>query len=122
MYTFVLEWTPALSQNEDYFRFVLLLSAACLAVPVIAPTSVVLVFIAFLVFEICVGIFWPSMGCLRGAYVPEETRSTTINLFRVPLNLIVIIILWAVGHTLLNSISKNCGIFCLNSSHAMSAE
>ncbi|VDM80360.1 unnamed protein product [Strongylus vulgaris] len=37
---------------ENFMRFVLLLSAACLAVPVIAPTSAVLVFIAFLVFEV----------------------------------------------------------------------
>ncbi|EPB74381.1 hypothetical protein ANCCEY_06502 [Ancylostoma ceylanicum] len=130
MYTFVLEWTPALSKAsadpiphgyifagfmvatmmgsslfklltksgrpEDFMRYVLLLSAACLAVPVIAPTSAIAIFIAFLVFEICVGIFWPAMGCLRGTYVPEETRSTTINLFRVPLNLIVIFILWQV--------------------------
>ncbi|EYB98845.1 hypothetical protein Y032_0127g1378 [Ancylostoma ceylanicum] len=81
---------------EDFMRYVLLLSAACLAVPVIAPTSAIAIFIAFLVFEICVGIFWPAMGCLRGTYVPEETRSTTINLFRVPLNLIVIFILWQV--------------------------
>ncbi|CAJ0603253.1 unnamed protein product [Cylicocyclus nassatus] len=145
MYTFVLEWTPALSQAygetiphgwifasfmvaammgsslfklltktghpENFMRFVLLLSAACLAVPVIAPTSVVLVFIAFLVFEVCVGIFWPSMGCLRGAYVPEETRSTTINLFRVPLNLIVIIILWE--NFSMSAIFQFCVVFLL---------
>ncbi|VDP42842.1 unnamed protein product [Heligmosomoides polygyrus] len=127
MYTFVLEWTPALSQAtfapiphgyifagfmvatmmgssvfkllskthrpEDFMRYVLLLAAFCLAVPVVAPNSAPFIFLAFLVFEICVGIFWPAMGCLRGMYLPEETRSTTINLFRIPLNLIVIFIL-----------------------------
>ena len=25
-------------------------------------------------FEVCVGIFWPSMGTMRGKYVPEEGR------------------------------------------------
>ncbi|VDL80621.1 unnamed protein product [Nippostrongylus brasiliensis] len=127
MYTFVLEWTPALSQAtsepipqgyifagfmvatmigssafklftkthkpEDFMRYVLLVAAACLAVPVVVPNSAPLIFIAFLVFEMCVGVFWPAMGTLRGIYVPEETRSTTINLFRVPLNLVVIFIL-----------------------------
>ena len=33
------------------------------------------VFIAFLVFEVCVGIFWPSMSTMRGKYVPEESKS-----------------------------------------------
>lgn len=32
-----------------------------------------------------------------GAYLPEETRSTTINMFRIPLNLIVIVILYQVS-------------------------
>jgi hypothetical protein len=30
-----------------------------------------MIFGAFIVFEICVGIFWPAMGTLRGRYVPE---------------------------------------------------
>ena len=33
-----------------------------------------LVFISFLVFEVCVGIFWPSMGTMRGKYVPEQGK------------------------------------------------
>ncbi|VDM64269.1 unnamed protein product [Angiostrongylus costaricensis] len=136
MYTFVLEWTPALSQAifaaiphgyifagfmvatmmgssifklltktrhpEEFMRYVLVVSAACMAVPIIVPTSAALIFIAFLTFEVCVGIFWPAMGCLRGAYLPEETRSTVINLFRIPLNLIVIFILWQVSIPVLN--------------------
>ncbi|CAJ0578950.1 unnamed protein product, partial [Mesorhabditis spiculigera] len=128
MYTFVLEWTPALSQaSEDtsiphgyifaafmvatmmgssvfkiiskkerpeaFMRYVLVVAAGCLAVPIILPTSAIAIFMAFIIFEGCVGIFWPAMGYLRGVYVPEETRSTTINLFRIPLNLIVVFIL-----------------------------
>ncbi|KAL6738447.1 hypothetical protein Aduo_011994 [Ancylostoma duodenale] len=96
---------------EDFMRYVLLLSAACLAVPIIFPTSAAAIFIAFLVFEICVGIFWPAMGCLRGTYVPEETRSTTINLFRVPLNLIVIFILWQ--NFSMTAIFQFCVLFLL---------
>ncbi|KJH52244.1 hypothetical protein DICVIV_01572 [Dictyocaulus viviparus] len=145
MYTFVLEWTPALSQAtladiphgyifagfmvatmmgsslfkllrknhrpENFMRYVLLVSAVCMAVPIIAPTSAALIFFAFLAFEICVGIFWPAMGCLRGSYVPEETRSTTINLFRIPLNLIVIFILWQ--NYSMTVIFQSCVVFLL---------
>ncbi|GMR48918.1 hypothetical protein PMAYCL1PPCAC_19113 [Pristionchus mayeri] len=147
MYTFVLEWTPALSQAaaigeklphgvifasfmvaaaagaslfkiltkytrvENLMRYVLLVSSACLSMPLIFPFDLTLLFVAFLVFEMCVGIFWPSMACLRGAYLPEETRSTTINMFRIPLNLIVIVILYQ--NFSMFTIFQCCAIFLL---------
>lgn len=53
--------------------------------------------LAFCVFEACVGIFWPSMMKMRSQYVPEESRSTIINFFRIPLNLFVCIMLYNVS-------------------------
>ena len=32
-------------------------------------------FSGFLVFETCVGIFWPSLSTMRGKYVPEASES-----------------------------------------------
>ncbi|EDO37332.1 predicted protein, partial [Nematostella vectensis] len=127
MYTFVLEWTPALTPGrpetiphgwifagymvsimlgscifryicrlcapENFMRFVFAIAAMSLAVPIISPQSQTSIFIGFLVFECCVGIFWPAVGTMRGKYVPEETRATIMNMFRIPLNLIVIVIL-----------------------------
>jgi len=135
MYVFVLEWTPALTIDENvdkndssnppiphgfifacfmvavmigsnlfklfskyddcerFMRYVLLTSAGCLAIPILVPTSQVLIFAAFITFEVCVGIFWPSMGTLRSRYVPEAARSTIMNFFRIPLNFIVVFIL-----------------------------
>ena len=55
--------------------------------------------VAFCVFEACVGIFWPSMMKLRSQYLPEESRSTIINFFRIPLNLFVCIMLYNVSPT-----------------------
>lgn len=49
--------------------------------------------LAFCVFEACVGVFWPTMMKLRADYVPEELRATIINIFRVPLNLFVCVVL-----------------------------
>eukprot|EP00879_Flechtneria_rotunda_P008042 GHRR01008424.1.p1 GENE.GHRR01008424.1~~GHRR01008424.1.p1 ORF type:complete len:429 (+),score=91.74 GHRR01008424.1:173-1459(+) len=49
--------------------------------------------LAFCVFELCVGIFWPSMMSMRANYVPEELRATIINMFRVPLNAFVCVVL-----------------------------
>lgn len=48
---------------------------------------------SFCVFEVCVGLFWPSLGYLRARYVSEECRATTLSLFRVPLNVIVVVVL-----------------------------
>ncbi|XP_064632402.1 molybdate-anion transporter-like [Lineus longissimus] len=144
MYTFVLEWTPALTPPkpvvpaagsvtdegndghrgtiphgyifaafmvaimigsslfkilnkhiavESFMRFVLLAAALSLLTPVLFPFNQPVIFCGFLVFEACVGIFWPSLSTMRGKYVPEETRATIMNFFRVPLNLIVVVIL-----------------------------
>ena len=51
----------------------------------------------FCVFEGCVGLFWPSLGFLRSKYVPEDCRATTMNFFRVPLNIIVVAVLANIG-------------------------
>ncbi|XP_074646442.1 molybdate-anion transporter-like [Tubulanus polymorphus] len=143
MYTFVLEWTPALTPHTDkvkttrallskedghigtiphgyvfagfmvaimigsslfklfsrctsvesFMRPVLLLSSVSLLMPIIFPGNQLVIFIGFLVFEVCVGLFWPSLSTMRGKYVPEATRATIMNFFRIPLNLIVVIIL-----------------------------
>jgi hypothetical protein len=47
-------------------------------------------FLAMNVFEVCVGVYWPMMGILKGAIVPEDKRAAIYNLYRVPLNLIVL--------------------------------
>ncbi|KXZ48039.1 hypothetical protein GPECTOR_31g403 [Gonium pectorale] len=57
--------------------------------------------IAFCVFEVMVGVFWPSMMTLRARFIPEETRSTIINMFRIPLNLFVCVILYNIRLELL---------------------
>ena len=51
----------------------------------------------FTVFEGCVGMFWPSIMKMRSVYVPEEMRSTIINIFRMPLNLFVCTVLYNVS-------------------------
>ena len=52
--------------------------------------------VAFCVFEAAVGLFWPSMMKMRSQHVPEDTRSTIINFFRIPLNLFVCVVLYNV--------------------------
>lgn len=58
-----------------------------------------------------VGVFWPSMMTMRAHYVPEELRSTIINLFRIPLNLFVCIILYNVHMFPLSAMFALCAAF-----------
>eukprot|EP00392_Amoebophrya_sp_AT5.2_P000690 g691.t1 len=44
---------------------------------------------SFVVFEICVGAYWPMMSVLKSKIVPETHRATLYNFCRVPLNFIV---------------------------------
>lgn len=50
-------------------------------------------FLAFLVFEMCVGAYFPSVGILKSQIVPEQIRGTMYNLYRVPLNFVVLCLL-----------------------------
>ena len=52
--------------------------------------SQTLKFIAMNCFELTVGMYWPVMGTLKGAIVPESKRAAIYNLYRVPLNFIVL--------------------------------
>ncbi|CAG5117021.1 unnamed protein product [Candidula unifasciata] len=96
---------------ESFMRGVLFVAALSLMTPIIFKGDQLIIFIGFLVFETCVGIFWPSMGTMRGRYVAEETRATTMNIFRVPLNFIVVIIL--LQHLNRDTIFKFCTFFLL---------
>jgi len=58
---------------------------------IILTEDVVLRFFAFLVFECCVGLYFPLMGALKGDIVPEDMRSTIYNIYRFPLNVIVLL-------------------------------
>lgn len=48
-------------------------------------------FWAFCGFEACVGMYYPVQGMLRGALISNEHRATLSSLFRVPLNIFVVV-------------------------------
>jgi MFS transporter, MFS domain-containing protein family, molybdate-anion transporter len=48
------------------------------------------VFMSFLVFELACGIMFPTYGSLRSVYIPEDHRTTIMNIYRIPLNLFVV--------------------------------
>ncbi|KAG1763695.1 hypothetical protein EDD22DRAFT_1042779 [Suillus occidentalis] len=48
-------------------------------------------FWAFCSFEACVGMYYPVQGMLRGTLISNEHRATLSSLFRVPLNVFVVV-------------------------------
>jgi len=74
---------------EDIGLLVMLGSAAC-HLTVLLFQDVTIRFLAFLAFEGCVGLYFPVIGTLKGDIVPENMRSTIYNIYRLPLNVIVL--------------------------------
>eukprot|EP00127_Corallochytrium_limacisporum_P003131 Clim_evm60s146 gene=Clim_evmTU60s146 len=77
---------------EDFMRYVFAVSGLCLYLPAITSNPLILL-VCFCIFEACVGMFWPALSTLRSIYVPEATRSTVMTYFRVPLNMIVVVVM-----------------------------
>ena len=66
----------------------LAMSAATLTVK--SSSSLSALIAAFFAFEACVGMYFPSIGTLRSKYVPDSHRSVIMNLFGIPLNVLVV--------------------------------
>merc|ERR1719181_2575477 len=52
--------------------------------------SLKLCFMAFLIFEFCCGLYFPTIGVLKSEVVPEHVRTTMYNFYRIPLNAVVV--------------------------------
>ena len=80
---------------EACASFVYLLAAASMAVPAysLSNTSsetLIITIVSFLVVEACVGLFMPVAGTLRSKYVPDSLQGAILNIFRLPLNAVVV--------------------------------
>jgi MFS transporter, MFS domain-containing protein family, molybdate-anion transporter len=115
---------------EYFMQWVFLASALALCVPVwvhyariegmhlpaqdvngITLTGKMLL-IAFCAFEVCIGVFWPSLMSLRAKHFPDDTRGTLMNCFRIPMNLLVCFMLYNVHLVPMGAIFGLC-VGCL---------
>jgi len=62
-----------------------------------AHKSLAALMAAFFVFEACVGMYFPSIGTLRSKYVPDSHRSVIMNLFGIPLNVLVVVVFLSIS-------------------------
>lgn len=70
---------------------------------------------AFFAFELCVGLYFPTIGLLRSKYLPDEHRSILVNLFGIPLNLIVVTV-----YTQIKRLGTQGALWCSTGSLALS--
>jgi len=56
------------------------------------------VLFAFILVEMCVGLFLPVSGTLRSKYVPDSHSGAILNIFRLPLNAVVVGGTYATDH------------------------
>lgn len=68
----------------------LVLAALSMGVSTLAGGNLYALIAAFFAFEACVGMYFPSIGTLRSKYIPDSHRSVIMNIFGMPLNLIVV--------------------------------
>ena len=51
----------------------------------------ILAYVAMLVFEACIGAYYPAMSTVKGNLVPEDQRDAIYSVFRLPMNLVVLL-------------------------------
>ncbi|XP_024383533.1 uncharacterized protein [Physcomitrium patens] len=108
---------------ESYMQVVFAVASGSLCLPVIiqfflpdSPSDSItaggrLNLLGFCIFEMCVGVFWPSIMKMRSQYIPEESRSTIMNFFRIPLNVFVCVVLYNVSAFPISVMFGMCAIF-----------
>lgn len=95
--SFMSKFAPTGKASELCATFVYLVAAASTAVPalILSQTDTIaggltLVIAAFMVTEATVGLFMPVAGTLRSKYVPDALQGAILNIFRLPLNAVVV--------------------------------
>lgn len=69
-------------------------------------------FICFFGFEMACGVFFPAIATLRGEILPEGNRAGIMGWFRVPLNLLVIVMHIAIRVVSASTLFLVCGALC----------
>lgn len=89
------------SKKENLNKIPLIMHAVAffsMAMTTLFIHNKLVVYLMFLLFETTVGVFYPSYGVIKSDIIPEEIRSSVMNIFRIPLNFFVVILLLKIKH------------------------
>lgn len=84
------------AEKETLYKIPLYLHAVAffsMAMITLFMNNKTIVYIMFLLFETSVGLFYPSYGVIKSEKIPEDIRSAVMNIFRMPLNAFVVLLL-----------------------------
>jgi hypothetical protein len=68
-----------------------------LATTAASSSALLALSLCFFAFEACVGVYFPTIGTLRSRLLPDEHRGAIMNLFGIPLNLIVVVVFLSIS-------------------------
>lgn len=68
----------------------MIIPAVCLSLSDDGSSYFSVIIASFMLVEFCVGMFMPIAGTLRSKYVPDALQGGILNIFRLPLNAIVV--------------------------------
>merc|ERR1712141_922729 len=60
----------------------------CFASPDRDTNSIMIIYFAFVMFEVAIGMYFPAMSFTKSQVIPEAYRANVMNWFRVPMNVI----------------------------------
>jgi hypothetical protein len=70
----------------------ILLSSTTLLLPILLRSETA-TFWSYCIFELCIGIYFPSMGAQKGRIVADGVRANIYGILRIPLNVFVVVAL-----------------------------
>lgn len=71
-------------------------SALALLMPALCSGPLA-VMVSLLVFEFCIGMFYPCAATLRSQYIPDAMQESVMNILRLPVNVLVVVGTWLAG-------------------------
>lgn len=89
--------------------------AYCLSTATVSSNCFTKILISFVIVEFSVGLFNPVAGTLRSKYVPDNLQGGILNIFRLPLNTVV------VAGTFATDVFPTAMVYCMVSGCFMAA-
>lgn len=101
------------AKKENLYKIPLFMhatAATAMGLTALFIDNKIVVYTMFLLFEMTVGIFYPSYGVIKSEKIPEDIRSSVMNIFRIPLNAFVVILLLKIKYLSPQSVFTICTI------------
>lgn len=79
----------SLFTNSSMLTLTIGLAGTCLMIPIFVKNET-LTLICFCAYELCVGVYYPSMGAQKGKVIDDGVRAQIYGVLRIPLNVFVV--------------------------------